>query len=197
VKPFTVVTSKMVPLLQDNIDTDQIIPARFLKVTGREGLGGHLFEDLRLTADGSPRDDFPLNRPEARGASVLIAGANFGCGSSREHAPWALADFGFRSVMSTSFGDIFFANALKNGLLPVVLSPEAHGALVKAAAAGEEVTIHLPRRQVQWPGGQFTFSLDRFAALCLEEGLDQLGYILRFEEQIAAYEARHPEVGAS
>jgi 3-isopropylmalate/(R)-2-methylmalate dehydratase small subunit len=197
VKPFTVVTSKMVSLLQDNIDTDQIIPARFLKVTGREGLGEHLFEDLRRAANGSQRDDFPLNRPEVRGTSILLAGANFGCGSSREHAPWALTDFGFRAVLSTSFGDIFFANALKNGLLPVVLSPEAHSALVSVATNGKEVTVHLPRRQVSWPGGQFTFTIDRFAALCLHEGLDQLGYILRFEDQIAAYEARHPEAGTS
>jgi hypothetical protein len=102
VKPFTVVTSKMVSLLQDNIDTDQIIPARFLKVTGREGLGEHLFEDLRRAANGSQRDDFPLNRPEVRGASILLAGANFGCGSSREHAPWALTDFGFRAVLGNS-----------------------------------------------------------------------------------------------
>jgi 3-isopropylmalate/(R)-2-methylmalate dehydratase small subunit len=190
VKPFTVVTSTVVALPLENIDTDQIIPARFLKGTGREGLGPHLFEDLRLTADGRPRTDFPLNLPEHRGASILLAGRNFGCGSSREHAAWALSDHGFRAVLSTSFGDIFFANALKNGLLPVVLAAEPHAALARAAAAGAEVSVDLPNRTVRWPGGLTTFMIDPFAALCLQEGLDQLGYILRFESQIAAYEAR-------
>jgi len=187
-KPFTVVTSKIVHLPQENIDTDQIIPARFLKVTGRDGLGQHLFEDLRLAADGSPRSDFPLNGPECRGASILLAGENFGCGSSREHAAWALTDFGFRAIISTSFGDIFSANALKNGLLPVVLRPESHAALGRAAASGADVSVDLTEKTVRWPGGVATFTIDPFAALCLREGLDQLGYILRFESRITAYE---------
>jgi 3-isopropylmalate/(R)-2-methylmalate dehydratase small subunit len=194
VKPFASVTSRIVPFLGENIDTDQIIPARFLKVTGREGLGEHLFEDLRREADGSAKEGFVLNRPEFRGASILLAGRNFGCGSSREHAAWALADYGFHVVMSISFGDIFFSNALKNGLLPVVLTDEAFVALVEAAEKGSDVSVHLPRRQVEWPGGLFTFEIDRFAALCLHQGLDQLGYILRFENEIASYEARHEGV---
>lgn len=194
--PFTVVTSKVVHLPQENIDTDQIIPARFLKVTGRDGLGRHLFEDLRLAADGSPRGDFPLNGPECQGAAILLAGKNFGCGSSREHAAWALGDFGFRAIISTSFGDIFYANALKNGLLPVVLRPETHDALGRAASSGADVTVDLPERTVRWPGGAATFTIDSFAALCLREGLDQLGYILRFESRISAYEAAREEGAA-
>lgn len=195
-KPFNTVTSRIAPLMQDNIDTDQIIPARFLKVTGKEGLGEHLFEDLRRRPDGSPVGDFVLNRPDLHGAAILLAGKNFGCGSSREHAPWALVDHGFRVVLGQSFGDIFYANALKNGLLPVVVSADAVAAMAEAAADGRDVTVDLPGRVVRWAGGSFPFEMDKFAAVCLQEGLDQLGYILRFEGRIVAYEARHQRTGA-
>ncbi len=187
-KPFPPIASRVVPLLERDIDTDRIIPARFLKVTSRTGLGKHLFEDLRRNPDGSLRPDFVLNRPAYREATILLAGDNFGCGSSREHAAWALAGYGFRAVMSTSFADIFYANALKNGLLPVVLSSPAHAHLAQAGEKGEEVHVDLSRRTVEWPGGNFTFAIDPFAAACLEQGLDQLGFMLAFESRIDAYE---------
>lgn len=196
-KPFQRITSRIVPLLEKDIDTDRIIPARFLKVTTRTGLAEHLFEDLRRNADGSLRPDFVLNQPAYRNAAILLAGDNFGCGSSREHAAWALSGYGFQVVMSTSFADIFRGNALKNGLLPVVLSPEAQERLVTAGVNGEEITVDLPRREIAWAEGNYTFSLDPFAALCLENGIDQLTYILGFAEQIAAYEARRPARGLS
>ncbi len=188
-KPFQPIASRVVLLLDRDIDTDRIIPARFLKGTTRTGLGEHLFEDLRRNPDGSPRPDFPLNRPEFRDATILLVGDNFGCGSSREHAAWALIGHGFRAVMSTSFADIFYANALKNGLLPVILSPDAHARLAQVGAKREEVRVNLSRRTVEWPGGSFTFAIDSFAALCLEKGMDQLEYILGFQDQIARYEA--------
>jgi 3-isopropylmalate/(R)-2-methylmalate dehydratase small subunit len=190
VKPFTVVTSRLVPLVVDNIDTDQIIPARFLKVTTREGLAEHLFEDLRRMPDGTPRPGFFMDLSEYRGAEILLAGKNFGCGSSREHAPWALAGHGFRVVVSTSFADIFYGNALKNGLLPLVVAPDVHARLVAVSASDAAVSVDLPRRSIAWPGGTATFALEPFAALCLQEGTDELGYILGLGEKIAAYESR-------
>lgn len=187
-KPFQPISSRVVPILDRDVDTDRIIPARFLKGTTRTGLGEHLFEDLRRNPDGSPRPEFPLNRAEFRDATILLAGDNFGCGSSREHAAWALAGYGFQAVMSTSFADIFYANALKNGLLPVILSPDAHARLEQACAKKEEVHVNLAGRTVEWPGGNFTFAIDPFAAHCLEKGMDQLEYILGFQDQIAGYE---------
>ena len=193
-KPFTQLTSRVVALPVDNIDTDQIIPARFLKTTEKTGLGRSLFSEWRYNADGSPRPDFALNRPEAQGAQVLLAGDNFGCGSSREHAPWALADFGFRAVISTSFADIFRNNSLKNGFLPVIVSPEAHGRLLALAAdPAAEVTIDLASQTVRLPDGSIaSFPIDGFSKTCLLEGVDQLGYLLLHELPIDSYERTHP-----
>jgi 3-isopropylmalate/(R)-2-methylmalate dehydratase small subunit len=188
-KSFNRISSRIVPLLERDIDTDQIIPARFLKVTTRVGLGEHLFEDLRRNPDGSFRPEFVLNRPEFRGATILLAGDNFGCGSSREHAAWALIGHGFQVVMSTSFADIFYANALKNGILPLVLSTRAFEHLERVSRTGGEISVDLPHRTVAWADGTYTFTIDPFAGLCLQQGTDQLGYILGFEEQIVAYEA--------
>ncbi len=193
-QPFTQLTSRVVILPVDNIDTDQIIPARFLKTTEKTGLGRSLFSEWRYNADGSPKPDFALNRPEARGAQVLLAGDNFGCGSSREHAPWALADFGFRAVISTSFADIFRNNALKNGFLPVVVSPEVHQRLLDLAAdPSAKVTIDLASQNVHLPdGATASFPIDGFSKTCLLEGVDQLGYLLLHELQIDGYERTHP-----
>ncbi len=185
--PIRVVQSRTVVLPQANIDTDQIIPARFLKVTDKKGLGEALFSDWRYGPDGAPRPDFPLNRPEAKGARVLVAGDNFGCGSSREHAPWALVDFGIRAVVSTSIADIFRNNALKNGLLPVVVDAATHARLL--AAPGAEVTIDLERQTLSLPGGATArFPIDAFSRYCLLNGVDELGFLLSQEEAIAAYE---------
>lgn len=189
-KPFGVVTSRLVPLPVDNIDTDQIIPARFLKVTSREGLAEHLFEDFRRTSEGAPKPGFFMDDPAYRGAEILIAGRNFGCGSSREHAPWALAGYGFRVVIAPSFADIFSGNALKNGLLPIVVPADVHARLIAVSEGGDPVSVDLPRRLITWPGGSAAFAIDAFAALSLQEGIDELGYILRFEDRIAAYEAQ-------
>jgi 3-isopropylmalate/(R)-2-methylmalate dehydratase small subunit len=190
---FTVLTSRVVPLSVDNVDTDQIIPARFLKVTDKAGLGQNLFCDWRYLPDGSPNPEFILNQPKYQGAQILLAGDNFGCGSSREHAPWALTGFGFRAVISTSFADIFRNNSLKNGLLPVVVDQETHAMLfdiVQEAPQGEWV-VDLREQKVTLPtGGSFNFTVDPFARTCLLQGVDELGYIQSYDEQIAAYEAR-------
>jgi 3-isopropylmalate/(R)-2-methylmalate dehydratase small subunit len=180
----------MAPLMMENIDTDQIIPARFLKITGSEGLGEHLFEDLRRASDGTMRDDFSLNRAENRSASILLAGRNFGCGSSREHAPWALVGAGFRVVISTSFADIFRGNAMKNGLLPVALDAVSWASLAALAGTETTVTVDLERQEVRWPGGTARFEIDAFARACLLAGTDELGYILEREADISAYETR-------
>ena len=188
---FTTLTSRAVPLLVDNIDTDQIIPARFLKVTDKQGLGENLFSDWRYAPDGSPRGDFVLNMPEHRGATILLAGDNFGCGSSREHAPWALAAFGFRVIISTSFADIFANNALKNGILPLALSREDHldVAAYVGAAPGGELTVDLPSQTLLLAGGRaMPFQMDPFAKSCLLNGVDELGYILGFMRKIEAFE---------
>ena len=190
---FVSLTSRVVPLLVNDIDTDQIIPARFLKATDKSGMGGHLFADWRYQADGAPRPDFALNQPQHQGAQILLAGDNFGCGSSREHAPWALTAFGFRAILAPSFADIFCNNALKNGLLPVSLPPDAHRQLQAqlAAAPAAEVTIDLAAQTVRLPEGQtVAFAIDPFSKTCLLKGTDELGYLLGFEQQIAAYEAR-------
>ena len=191
---FTAITSKLVPLPAENVDTDQIIPARFLKVTAKAGLGEALFADWRYNADGSPKADFVLNRPEMKGRQILLAGDNFGCGSSREHAPWALVGFGFCAVISTSFADIFRNNALKNGLLPVIVDAETHRSLLDLVeeAPNAEVTIDLAARTVTLPGGKsVSFPIDGFSRTCLLNGVDELGYIQSFSDQIAAYEAAH------
>jgi 3-isopropylmalate/(R)-2-methylmalate dehydratase small subunit len=188
-EPIRTFTSKTVVLPIDNVDTDQIIPARFLKVTSKLGLGKQLFSDWRYDAAGTPRPDFILNRPEATGATVLVAGDNFGCGSSREHAPWALHDFGFRAVVSTSFADIFRNNALKNGLLPVTVDPTVHQRLV--ATPGAQVTVSLDAQTLTLPDGtQAKFPIDPFARYCLLNGMDELDYLLAQDPAIAAYEAR-------
>jgi 3-isopropylmalate/(R)-2-methylmalate dehydratase small subunit len=193
-KPFKTLTSRVVAMPAENIDTDQIIPARFLKTTSKVGLGDNLFADWRYDADGTPRPDFPLNRPEAEGAQVLLAGNNFGCGSSREHAPWALTGFGFRAVISTSFADIFRNNALKNGLLPVVVDAETHRQLVSLVEEEPDlqVSIDLESQTLRLPDGRrVTFPLDGFSKVCLLEGVDQLGYLLKHEARVAAFEQAH------
>jgi 3-isopropylmalate/(R)-2-methylmalate dehydratase small subunit len=188
-KPFANFQSRLVPLAIDNIDTDQIIPARFLKTTSKEGLDKQLFCDWRYDAAGNPNPDFMLNQPRARGAQVLLAGDNFGCGSSREHAPWALTQFGFRAVISTSFADIFKQNSLKNSLLPIVVPPDVHAELF-AAPPDATVKIDLARQTLTTPGGrEVEFPIDPFSKHCLVEGVDELGYILQHEADIAAYEA--------
>lgn len=190
------ITSTMAVLPFDNVDTDQIIPARFLKVTERSGLGRHLFADWRYGADGEPVPDFVLNRPESAGAEVLLAGHNFGCGSSREHAAWALVDHGFRAVISTEFADIFRNNALKNGLLPVEVDAATHARLSELAGLWRdaEVTIDLVSRTLSAPGVRVEFPIDPFARRCLLEGVDTLGYLLAQEEAIAAFETRREAV---
>jgi 3-isopropylmalate/(R)-2-methylmalate dehydratase small subunit len=193
-EPFTALTSTCVVLPAENVDTDQIIPARFLKTIERRGLGAHLFADWRLNEQGQPRADFPLNSPEAAGAAILVAGHNFGCGSSREHAPWALLDFGFRAVISTGFADIFRNNALKTGLLPVALSPSAHAALLRQLAESPRapVTIDLESQTATLPDGTaHAFTVDPFARHCLLNGVDQLGFLLGQDAAIAAYESTH------
>ena len=188
---FEALTSRLLPLPLDNIDTDQIIPARFLKTTTKEGLDQQLFCDWRYDAQGNPKPDFILNSPRAKGAAVLLAGDNFGCGSSREHAPWALTQFGFRAVISTSFADIFKSNSLKNGLLPIVVDKTTHAELFAAAEADESasVSVNLVSQELTLPnGGSVDFTVDPFSRHCLIEGIDELGYIQQHESQIAAYE---------
>ena len=190
---FTRLTSRVLAIPVENIDTDQIIPARYLKTTSKTGLGQGLFHGWRYAADGTPRPDFPINRPEAQGAQVLLAGDNFGCGSSREHAPWALLDFGFRAVISTSFADIFRNNALKNGLLPVIVDQATHARLMQLAAEGGSVTIDLGTASLTLPdGSRVSFPIDGFSRACMLEGVDQLGYLQRQSEKVAAYEVSHP-----
>jgi 3-isopropylmalate/(R)-2-methylmalate dehydratase small subunit len=186
--PFTALTSRTVVLPERNIDTDQIIPARFLTTTERTGLGRHAFHDWRTRADGSPDPDFPFNAAGNAGARILVAGRNFGCGSSREHAPWALLDLGVRAVISAQIADIFRSNALKNGLLPIVLDEAVVDALI--AAPGIELHIDVARGEVVHPDGRrFAFTLDAFARTCLLEGVDAFGYLLRQRAAIQRYES--------
>jgi len=192
-KPFTALTSKIIPLPHRNVDTDQIIPARYLKVTDKAGLAEGLFYDWRYQDDGTPDPQFVMNQPEYQGAKILLAGDNFGCGSSREHAPWALTGWGIRAIISTSFADIFRNNALKNGLLPVIVDEETHQSLfdLTVEAPQVEITIDLENLSVGLPGGvRVEFPIDAFARNCLLEGVDQLGYIQSFEDQITAYETK-------
>jgi 3-isopropylmalate/(R)-2-methylmalate dehydratase small subunit len=180
--------SKTVVIASSNIDTDQIIPARFLTTTTQEGLGGQLFADWRYLRDGTPNPEFILNRPEARGAEILVAGRNFGCGSSREHAPWALLDFGFRAVISTGIADIFRGNSLKNGLLPIVVDEQTSRWLLDHP--GADVDIDLEAALVTLPtGAAVPFPIEAFARHCLLNGLDELGYLRSKLELIERYEA--------
>jgi 3-isopropylmalate/(R)-2-methylmalate dehydratase small subunit len=179
--------SRTVVLPVRDIDTDQIIPARFLTTTTREGLGDGLFHDLRFDSSGSEDPDFPLNRPEAAGCEILVAGNNFGCGSSREHAPWALLDFGIRAVISTEFADIFSNNSLKNGLLPIIVDLNTHEWLI--ANPGTELRIDVERSTLSLPDGRIVeYPIDGFARYCLTQGIDQLGYLQQQVGNIEQFE---------
>ena len=186
-KPVRHIASRTVVLPTRDIDTDQIIAARFLTTTSREGLGEHLFHDLRRNKDGSPNEDFVLNRPESDGCNILVAGNNFGCGSSREHAPWALLDYGFEAVISTEIADIFRNNSLKNGLVAIVVDEDTHAWLLGNPGAALEIdventTLTLP------DGRKIAFELDNFARYCLIEGLDQLGFLQKHMDRIEEFE---------
>jgi 3-isopropylmalate/(R)-2-methylmalate dehydratase small subunit len=186
-EPITIIRSRTVVMPSTNIDTDQIIPARFLTTTTREGLGSALFADWRYDASGAPRADFILNTPAAAGCQVLVAGRNIGCGSSREHAPWALLDFGIRAVISTEIADIFRNNSLKNGLLPVVVDESTHAWLI--ANPGAEVEVDLPASTLRLPDGRAVpFPIEAFSRYCLMNGIDELGYLLSQSAAIEAYE---------
>jgi 3-isopropylmalate/(R)-2-methylmalate dehydratase small subunit len=190
VKPFLPFKSTLAPLSINNIDTDQIIPARFLKTTSKEGLDKNLFCDWRYNADGSDNPNFLLNTPRGKKAKILLAGDNFGCGSSREHAPWALTQFGFRAVISTSFADIFRGNALKNSLLPIIVPPDVHARLF-ALPEDAEIAVDLASQTIQLPTGErVEFPVDSFSKTCLLEGVDELGWILKQDPDIASYESR-------
>jgi 3-isopropylmalate/(R)-2-methylmalate dehydratase small subunit len=185
--PLTTLHSRTVVLPIRDIDTDQIIPARFLTTTTRDGLGEALFHDLRYEQDGELRPEFPLNDPDTRDCKILVAGNNFGCGSSREHAPWALLDYGIRAVISTEFADIFKNNALKNGLLPIIVDVDAHDWLV--AHPGTELRVDVAASTVELPDGRvIEYPIDAFARYCLTQGIDQLGYLQQQSEAIAAFE---------
>lgn len=194
-EPIKQFTSRVLALPIENIDTDQIIPARFLKVTDKAGLGSALFSDWRYDADGNPRPEFVLNQPGATEAHVLFAGDNFGCGSSREHAPWALVGFGFQAVISTYFGDIFRSNSLKNGLLPIVVEHDVHRRLQATFENDPDarVTVDLASQTLTLPGGEtVTFPVEPFAKHCLLNGVDQLGFLMAEESAIAQYEGDNP-----
>ena len=178
------------PLPVNDIDTDQIIPAQFLKVTDKNGLAEALFYHWRYNDDKSPKTEFVLNKPEFRGAKILLAGDNFGCGSSREHAPWALASYGFQAVISTSFADIFRSNALKNGLIPIVVDEAMHKMLFDYVeeVPNAEFTVDLESQTLSFPNGSVRFPIDGFSKACLLNGTDELGYIMSFEREIAVFE---------
>jgi 3-isopropylmalate/(R)-2-methylmalate dehydratase small subunit len=193
-EPIKTFTAQIVALPVSDIDTDQIIPARYLKTTDKAGIGGGLFADWRYNADGSPKPDFVLNRSDVQGAQILVAGNNFGCGSSREHAPWALQGYGFKAVISTYFADIFKNNSLKNGLLPIVVDQETYYQLVSLFEEDPTttVTVDLASQTLTLPGGQqVNFPIDAFTKHCLLNGVDQMGFLLGEDAQIAAYEASH------
>ncbi|MGH8143663.1 MAG: 3-isopropylmalate dehydratase small subunit [Steroidobacteraceae bacterium] len=188
-EPIRQIQSRTAVLPYTNIDTDQIIPARFLRTTTRAGLGKHLFADWRYGPDGAPKADFQLNDPSATGCTILVAGRNFGCGSSREHAPWALIDYGFRAVISTEIADIFCNNSLKNGLLPVVVDEDTSAWLL--SHPGAQVTVDLEKSRVLLPtGASASFSVEGFARYCLLNGIDELGFLLSQQDSISAYELR-------
>lgn len=193
-EPLRKVDGRIVALPINDIDTDQIIPARYLKVTDKQGLGQACFSDWRYNADGSPKPDFPLNQPQYQGAEVLIAGHNFGCGSSREHAPWALLGAGLKAVISTDFADIFKSNSLKNGLLPIVVNEETQQQLISLAQEdpSTSVSIDLATQTLTLPDGRAVeFPIDPFAKYCLLNGVDQLGFLLNLESEVVAYEQMH------
>ncbi|MBI9046664.1 MAG: 3-isopropylmalate dehydratase small subunit [Anaerolineaceae bacterium] len=188
---FSKITSRALAILVDDIDTDQIIPARFLKTTTKAGLGNFLFADWRYDDNDEPIEDFILNDPKQKEVRILVAGDNFGCGSSREHAPWALTDYGFKAVISTSFADIFKNNALKNGLLPIQVTKETHEKLVEIIeeAPFAEISIDLKERSLLLPDGEkILFPIDSFSQKCLIKGMDQLDYLMSFMERIEAFE---------
>jgi 3-isopropylmalate/(R)-2-methylmalate dehydratase small subunit len=195
-QPYTVETGVVAPLDRANVDTDQIIPKQFLKRVERTGFGDFLFYDWRFREDGvTPRPEFVLNQPGYSGASILVAGRNFGCGSSREHAPWALQDFGIRTVIASSYADIFYNNCLKNGVLPVTLPDETVAELIARATAspGYKATVDLERCEVRDDQGfRAPFAIDAFSRECLLKGLDDIGLSLQHEAAIGAYEARRP-----
>jgi 3-isopropylmalate/(R)-2-methylmalate dehydratase small subunit len=190
---FTTLTSRIMPLPVNDIDTDQIIPARFLKATDKKGMGEALFADWRYNPDGSPKADFVLNQNSYKGAQILLAGDNFGCGSSREHAPWALIGFGFRAVISTSFADIFRNNALKNGLVPIIVDAETQRMLFDLVeeVPTSSLMVDLASQRLSFQGGSVLFPIDHFSKTCLLNGVDELGYIQGFEKKITEYEATH------
>jgi 3-isopropylmalate/(R)-2-methylmalate dehydratase small subunit len=188
--PINIVESKTVVLRSSDIDTDQIIPARFLTTTTKEGLGKSAFADWRYDAQGNPKSDFALNQPAAKGCAILVAGRNFGCGSSREHAPWSLLDFGFRAVISSEIADIFRSNSLKNGLLPVVVDAVTHSWLLDNP--GAQVRIDLTNNTLTLPNGNSVkFPIEAFARYCLLNGVDELGYLLKQSSAIAKFEQVH------
>ena len=189
-QPIRTFSSRTVVLPFTNIDTDQIIPARFLTTTTKEGLGRQAFNDWRYDANGAPKPDFILNRPQAAGCTILVAGRNFGCGSSREHAPWALLDYGFRAVVSTEIADIFRNNSLKNGLLPIVVDEQTHGWLL--AHPGVSLKIDLQASTLTLPDGTAVqFPIEAFARYCLLNGVDELGFLLQQADATARYEKTH------
>jgi 3-isopropylmalate/(R)-2-methylmalate dehydratase small subunit len=193
-EPIKRVSGRAVPLPINDTDTDQIIPARYLKVTDKNGLGQACFSDWRYNADGSPKPDFVLNQPQYQGARILVGGHNFGCGSSREHAPWALLGAGFGAVVSTDFADIFRNNALKNGLLPVAVDEDTHRQLLSLAAEDPtcEFTVDLEAQTLTLPDGRsVTFPIDSFSRYCLLNGVDQLGFLLGLDSDIVSYEGAH------
>lgn len=190
-EPVTKIVSRTVVLPVSDIDTDQIIPARFLTTTTRDGLGKSLFADWRYAPDGSENREFALNRPDSAGCEILVAGHNFGCGSSREHAPWALLDYGFRAVVSSGIADIFRSNALKNGLLPVVVDDEALDWLTENE--GVEITLDIATSTLKLPDGRaYEYPIDAFSRLCLQQGVDQLGYLRQHEDAIQRFEENRP-----
>jgi 3-isopropylmalate/(R)-2-methylmalate dehydratase small subunit len=195
-QPYRTFTSAVIPLPVENVDTDQIVPARYLKATDKEGLAEALFHDWRFTEDGRLKDPpFVIDRPEMAGRAILLAGDNFGCGSSREHAPWALAVYGIRAIFSTGFADIFRSNALKNGILPIVVEAERHRQLFELAATdpAAELTVDLEARVVHLPGDEdLPFEVDAFGRAMLLDGTDELGYLLGRSADIATWEATHP-----
>lgn len=187
-------SGSLVALPINDIDTDQIVPARFLKVTDKNGLGDACFSDWRYESDGTPKPDFILNNPDYKNASVLIGGHNFGCGSSREHAPWALMGAGFKAIVSTYFADIFQNNSLKNGLIPIVVDEETHKQLISLAEEDPttEVSIDLENQTLVLPDGRgVAFPIDGFAKYCLLNGVDQLGYLQGLEDDTVTYEEAH------
>jgi len=190
-QPFTAHTGRAVSLPRANVDTDQIIPKQFLKRIERTGFGPSLFFDWRYLADGSPNPEFELNRPAAAGATILITGPNFGCGSSREHAPWAMADYGIRALISTSVADIHRNNCLKNGIIPIIVDAATHAEALAAAEKNLEFTVDLPSQTLTLPSGKkATFPIYAFAKKCLVQGLDELGYLQSHLPKVAEYEKR-------